>query len=328
MTIDIQKKLFEEIRRVYTGNQRDFVYHLATLMHISNDGVYRRLRGDTLLNLEDLRLLSSQYQVSIDRLLQVDTESLNVKIGGHSQQFDLKSFLQDIASHFEKNTNGQHSKIFFNAKEIPIFYYFRFPRLLAFKSFFWQTILDNKDSSEQTPWDQYQVLGLAEASALLNQYYSVESVEIWSDEVLDPTFKQILYLTDLGQLAPEEAFDLLEQLKQLLAGIEQECQSGLRNTGLPFEIYYNEVLIGDNTLILESKGSCRVFLPKDISRIIEIADPVYGEQAAYVFQKILRKSTPLFRSSERARGRFFRGLLKKIEKCEKKIHSLTLEEED
>jgi len=49
---------------------------VADLLNVSNDSAYRRIRGDTPLGLDEIQVLCIKYQVSLDQLLQIDTNTV------------------------------------------------------------------------------------------------------------------------------------------------------------------------------------------------------------------------------------------------------------
>lgn len=46
-----------------------FVDEVAELLNISNDSVYRRIRGKKTIGLDEIQVLCNKYQVSLDQLL-------------------------------------------------------------------------------------------------------------------------------------------------------------------------------------------------------------------------------------------------------------------
>ena len=64
---EIQNLFFESIRQRLPGHI-SLADELAEVLGISNDSAYRRLRGDKKLSVEEMRVLSRKYLVSIDSL--------------------------------------------------------------------------------------------------------------------------------------------------------------------------------------------------------------------------------------------------------------------
>ncbi|MCH2217247.1 MAG: hypothetical protein MK076_04070, partial [Flavobacteriales bacterium] len=148
----IQQELFEKIQTQYSGSKNQLVLELADVMAISKDGVYRRWRGDTLLTLEDLQKLSKRYPISVDTLLNSSPTHFMTEYNSNLD-FDLEKFLTDLKQRFQFLLSlDVPTQIYFNAKELPIFYLFHSPELLAFKSFFWQNTFCNDSLEEIDPF--------------------------------------------------------------------------------------------------------------------------------------------------------------------------------
>ena len=65
--IGIQTLFFESIRQRLPGHI-SLVNELSEVLGISYDSAYRRLRGDKKLSIEEMRMLSRKYRISIDSL--------------------------------------------------------------------------------------------------------------------------------------------------------------------------------------------------------------------------------------------------------------------
>ena len=119
------------------------VDEVAELLSISNDSAYRRIRGEKPIGLDEIQVLCNKYQVSLDQLLQIQTNT--VIFSGNKVDaviFDFKKYLQDVKDSLQLITTLQNPHIFYYNKDIPIFHYMQFPELCAFKFFFLETYLN------------------------------------------------------------------------------------------------------------------------------------------------------------------------------------------
>ena len=53
-----------------------FVDEVAELLNISNDSAYRRIRGEKPIGLDEVQLLCNKYQVSLDQLLHIESNTV------------------------------------------------------------------------------------------------------------------------------------------------------------------------------------------------------------------------------------------------------------
>ena len=70
---NIQSSFLNQVKLIVPP-QVSFVDELAELLNISRDSVYRRMRGETVLSLDEVKKICSHYNVSLDTLLSPNSE--------------------------------------------------------------------------------------------------------------------------------------------------------------------------------------------------------------------------------------------------------------
>src|SRR6185503_15552827 len=70
LTLDtsVQSLFFEQIRKRLSPHV-SFVDELAELLDISRDSAYRRMRGETVLSLDEVKKLSVRFKISVDSII-------------------------------------------------------------------------------------------------------------------------------------------------------------------------------------------------------------------------------------------------------------------
>jgi hypothetical protein len=325
LTQQIQQELFEKMLTQYSGSKNQLVLELSDVMAISKDGVYRRWRGDTLLTLEDLQKLTKQYRISVDTLLNSSPTHFMTEYNSNLD-FDLEKFLNDLKQRLQFLLSLEvPTQIYFNAKELPIFYLFFSPELLAFKSFFWQNTFCN-DSIEDI--GTFQLDSLSETCTQLSQevydlYNSVESIELWSQEIFSATLKQIKYYYDTDVVNQADALHLLDCVENLTQILEQFTSAGMKgNNGkdkASVTIYFNEVLIGNNTVIVKNEHALQTYISENILTTIVVDQKDFCRHSFDTFLNITKKSTIISGTSEKNRKKFFRNIKAEIERYRNKI---------
>src|SRR5260221_12651987 len=135
----IQTSFLEQIKQRISANL-SLADELAEALNLSRDSAYRRIRGETVLSLDEVKTLCNRYGISLDALLSPTSEMISFRhqaVDHSSFTFEhwLKSMLEKlemIAAFPEKE-----KEIVYYAKDMPVFYYFTMPELSAFKMFFW-----------------------------------------------------------------------------------------------------------------------------------------------------------------------------------------------
>lgn len=115
MEVNHTQQLFFNHIRSKLPSHLSFVDEVAELLNISNDSAYRRIRGEKPLGLDEVQVLCDKYQVSLDQLLRIKTDTVIFtydKIDHLS--FGLNKYLQFVA-----NSLG-----LFNVLQNPQMYFF------------------------------------------------------------------------------------------------------------------------------------------------------------------------------------------------------------
>lgn len=309
-----QVVLFEGLIEKH-GDKNKFVATLCEILSISRDGVYRRLRGETPLTIDDLELLSREFYFSVDEMLQENSPALLTRYESF-QQFEWEKFLSQVKYNFQHQLDQGPFTIYYNAKEIPIFYLFQFPELMAFKCYFWDyTFFADKKLPPFNP-NSLQISEKQLSAELQEIYGRIPSNELWGKEIFSATLKQIVYFYEIEELDRNQSKLLMEKMMELLEFLNDIATEGIKTwTKEPAEIniYFNELLIGDNTLVAENENGLRAYLSQNIISSVIVDDPAYCQQTLKTFKTIAKKSTLISNTSEKNRKKFFKQLRNEIQ---------------
>jgi hypothetical protein len=91
MDRDLQKDLFVLIKESLPSHI-SLVDSIGDLLDISYDSVYRRIRGEKQLTLNELKKICSHYQLSLDQLFELKNETVLFdapQMNGLSSLFDV-----------------------------------------------------------------------------------------------------------------------------------------------------------------------------------------------------------------------------------------------
>lgn len=326
MTYDtnVQPLFFQHIKGILPSHL-SLVDEIAELLHISNDSAYRRIRGEKAISFEELRTLCVHFKVSLDQLLHLDTDTVlfEGKFIEHTG-FDIDSYLRGLLKLLQYTSSFERNEIWCMAKDIPIFHFFNFVELAAFKVFFWmKTILQYPQYVKK----RFVVEEIAPSTIqlcmrLIEAYNKIPSQEIWNIEGLHATIQQVEYCRDTKVFASgqdlEMVYDrLLKSLDHIEAQAEQGCKFPIDAKqpaqGTAYKFYINEFLIGDNTYLVHHNDSRMVLLNHSALNTIQTKDRYFAERTEVHFQNMIRRSTQISAVGERERSRFFNSWREKIE---------------
>lgn len=322
----IQQALFAQIKNKLPGHL-SVAEEVATLLRVSNDSAYRRIRGEKMLTLDELAILCNTYPVSIDELLHLQNNSI-IFNGQQTDftQFELEQHLTFILQQLQHLNSFTDASMYYLAKDVPVFHYFHFPQLAAFKFYAWlKTILHN------TTYNNRKFI-LAEAvnerwqqlsQQIIQTYTHIPCHEIWSVETINSTLRQIEYCREALLFEDETTIQLLySQLLQLINHIEEQAANGQKfmpdsqtvSTGAAFQLYYNGALLGDNSILMQLNSSRKVFINHAILNYINTSNDQFCNYTFDAIQTIIKKSTLVSVVGEKDRSKFFNVLRNKVQK--------------
>lgn len=325
----LQQELFEHIRSMLPANL-SLVEEISTLLRISHDSAYRRIRGEKSISFAELQTLSTHYRISMDSILKIDSRS-SVFYGNwlRAKGFNFKSYLTGLLEHTQRIEQATHKMIFFEAKDFMAYEYLPFPELCAFKYFFWIKSIINHPAYTNTSFEQHD-LGevLTEMRAhLLKAYLRIPGTEVWGADSINSTLHQIAYYEKIGAFRKQETAEILyEQLSAMLERLKLQAEFGeklgtdnKKCGGAPYKIYYNEAYQGNNTTLIEADGHHTVFVNHCVVNMILTHDHDFSNSTHDYFEETISRSVSLNGKNNPECDRVFSEMQQKVQSAQLKV---------
>lgn len=319
---EIQVQFFDWLKANSEADQ--LVPTLEDLLCTSRDSVYRRMRGETLLTFNEISKISKHFNISVDRYLNLTSETVLFQSRVIGEKFTFVDYLHSINDNLGMIRKFARHEMSYLAKDIPIFYYFQYPELTEFKLFFWMktTIGDSSlDSSRFHPGVIDKSL-LELCHSIWRQFEKVPSVEIWSNETVNVTLSQVNYYLESELITEETAQKVLSDFMGMIQHLRLQAKHGRKFTqgtdpsqsvvNSKFNLYFNEVEIGDNTILFKMDDQKMVFKPFNMLNTISTTDARFCQLTEDHISRVITKSTPLSSTSEKERNRFFNRMEEKV----------------
>jgi hypothetical protein len=301
-----------------------FVDDVAEVLKISNDSAYRRIRGEKPIAFEEIKKLCLKYHISLDQLLQLDSESIvfSGKVADPNN-FNFEKYLQDFLHQHEIINSFEQKELLILPKDVPIYHYYNFPELAAFKYFFWmKTILHYPDYSKSV--FNASMMGenlINTGEKILAAYNKIPSTEIWNVENVNTTLRQIEYYQASDVFESKEDIEkIYDCLERSIDHVELQAEAGYKisqpgngpQQGAPLNLYINDFILGDNTFLPILNGKKMVFLVHTFLNYMNTKDAAFAEYTYQHFQNILHKSTLISVFGEKDRRIFFNRIRRNI----------------
>lgn len=298
---------------------------VATALQVSVDSAYRRIRGEKLLDFDEISLLCRYFNVSLDEFLCLDTNSILFQSSSKRSQEDaMMHWLEDLYGqlHFINSHPKRH--LYFLINDLPPFHHFYHPLLASFKIFFWiRSIfpLGQLDQEKFSLTKNYLEPYEAMVQKIVRAYTKVPSTELWNKDALNTTLRQIETYHDMGLMADKDTsrqvyasllavIDHLE--KMAFQGTKSVLGQGDALESATYTLYLNDIVSGDNTVMAEIGEAKITYLNHSVLYFVGSKDRDFNESTFSNMENLIKKSSLLSGSGEKERTLVFNKLRKKV----------------
>jgi len=323
-TPNLQQILFQQIKAKLPENL-SFVHEVSELLGISYDSAYRRIRGEKELSMEELYKLSLRFDVSLDALLGIQAGNVVFrKFSLTTGQYYIKDWLSTILADIRRIHQAKDKEIIYAAKDPPIFHYFHFPEIAAFKFFFWEkTIFDfpeYEDSKFRLDDINADIVDIG--NNIIRSAIKVPTVEIWNEDTFRILMRQIEFYWISGYFAKrDDMLNLVDKMEKWVRHIQKQAELGFKfhygqpPEGIPnsFMMYENEVVLNDNTIFVRMGENVITYLTFNQISLLVTTDPSFCNSIEQYMHGLMKKANLISASNEKERNRFFNKLLYTIE---------------
>jgi hypothetical protein len=320
---DLQKELFVLIKNNLPSHI-SLVDAIADLLNISYDSVYRRMRGEKPITLNELRVLCEHFHLSLDRVLQFKNETVVFNAPGiNGSNPDFREYLQGVLKQMKYFNSFEKREMLYQCKDAPFFYFYLFPEIGAFKTFCWvKTVLNHPEYRDKTfsfsefPFEDCNQLG----KQIIKEYSILPSTELWNLESFNSSLNQLEYYRDAGLFkSPGDFSDVLHSFEKMLDHIQEQTQAGVKfmpgadiTNKSSFKFYVNEIILGNNSFILDLEGERLCIITFNALDYMLTKDVRFSKKLFDGFSTLVSSSTLISGTGEKERNKFFRVQREKI----------------
>ncbi len=328
---DLQIKLFQFIKSKMNDGE-SAPDKIAALLDTSTDSAYRRMRGEKQLSFEELVKLCTEYKVSLDQVLEIQTGSF--QFSGNlldEKGYRYDDYLKGMMHTMAYFSSTEKKEFYFLCKDIPIFYHWQYREFACFKYFFWMSILVYfpEFRNRKVNMNDYTDEVWQNGQQILEYYNHMDSFEVWNLESFNSTLHQVDYFRDGNRFESNEDILLIyEGIQELLDHLEEQARLGYKfNRNDPqkkpmgkYQMYVNDIVLLDNTMFIKQDHYKMVVMPHAGFNYMMSRDIRFCENMDHYIQNLLSRSTLVSKTSEKERGRFFRILRERIDRRKEKLN--------
>lgn len=330
MQADCQKKIFEIIKREIQG--KDSLGNVVgEILSLSQDAVYRRYRGETHLTIFELRKLCKHYNISVDSLFEIN-ENKVVFDFQPLKEYDcsMDHYLKSMRTALMALEGQKNPELTILVNNTPVIQLLNFGHLVRFKLFFWaKTYLKVPEYKDKKfKYEKISPESLNTGYESLKLYNSVPSREVYDFELLRGFAREIYYYYEAQQFEdPNYAIYMFELLHRFVDHLHAQAKVGKKFTsnmepsltGGEFEMYLNETLNGNTTILYATEDYEGVYLGHNLLNFLHTSDQNYISDTKSVLHKQMANSSLISVVNEKQRNSFFSKLKLMIDSYKKKV---------
>jgi hypothetical protein len=318
----VQLRFFEKLKQTVPPNV-SLANDIADVLEISADGAYRRMRGESILSLDEMVKLCKHYRISLDFLAGTDDSTATFhfkKMISDEKGFD--EYIQNILSNLQKIKASDPKNIIYAAGDLPFFTQFSSPEYSAFKIFFWQRAVLNLPSFEGKKFSASDIKPeIAEMCKKISEtYMQIPSTEIWHQDTVNSNLNLVEFAWESGMFASkDDALLMCKKLAWLLELVEKQAEKSSKfseegkwaqNEG-NYTLYQSDFVLV-NHIFVNANGTKAVYLTHNTFNSMSTTNSVFCNETEEWLKNLIRKSTRISGVGEKQRHKFFKISQEKV----------------
>ena len=311
-----QESLLKAIRSKVSTSV-SLIDEIAAILEISYDASHRRISQKSKFSIDEAIKLANHFNISLDNLFSKKEKVIVEKTIEIETLKDMLQYFKSSAEQVEILTKNPETILYYSAKDIPLFYFMEGTILSKFKAFVWLNLLNT--NQKKVSFENFVIEeSFTEFMQKLKKAYENTVVnEIWNDTTINSSLQQILYFYEAGLLDIKSANALCKDLKRIIGLIQEKCNKPDTN----FAIYYNELILLNNNMLIETDEKLTMFVPYTLLGYFITDHDESCKNVHQFFKQQIINSKPLGQSGIKEQNLFFNRAIRKIDYYLEKINS-------
>ncbi len=324
-----QQEIFIGLLKRNVPSNINLAEDMGQVLQISSDSAYRRIRCETALTLDETVKLCNHFDIPLDVLNHSTPNSISFKIHKLSNHIDsFIDYLEALGSDIGNLTKYENGEIIYAAEDLPVFYSFFFKELARFKLGYWNKSIQNVEELQGTYVEDLQIPAewQEKVQAIVSNFLQVNSIEIWNEDTLKSTLRQVKFYWEAGFFKDIITFkNVCNDLIALITKVQKQTEINQKldisgaSTGANFTFYQCDLMIGNNTVLASSENFKTTFIGYNSFNFMNTQNSFFNQQNQTWLDNLISKSILMSGVAEKLRNQFFKAQIKKIEMLMDKI---------
>lgn len=326
----LQVKFFEKLKDGLPGNI-GLVNLLADLLQISTDGAYRRIRGESGLTMDELFRVCKEFNISPEAIVADSSSHATFSFTPLSmKERQFEGYFTGLYEQTKKIATIPGHHLYFTAEETPIFHFFNYPALTAFKIYYWNKCVLNAQEYADKKLEPATVdpAMVEVAKKLYDEYNKVACTEIWSEKTIVGILKQFEYVLETSNfIRREDAENVLGEIESMVAHLRKCAELGYKfdpslashQPAAAYTMYQLDILMGNITVYVKAGEFRQVYIAFHSFNTLSTFHPVLATETENWLNIMMKRATLISGTAEKQREKFFAAVGKEIRKTREKL---------
>ncbi|MBC7862238.1 MAG: hypothetical protein IAF38_04635, partial [Bacteroidia bacterium] len=271
-----------------------------------------------------------KYSISIDSVFSSkgDTVTFNyTNLTESCEQFD--KYIGGIYQTIKKVSSFDKKKMTYAAEEVPIFHSLNNELLSAFKCFYWQRSVMNVPELQN---EKFEVSVISKeliqtGKKIFDIYASIPSLEIWTEDTILTSLKQVEFYWESGAFKQrEDAVLCILEIKKMAEWLQKCAERENKDfdgnsPNASFALYNSDLVIGTNCIHINTGDYNFSYISFNSMNSLRTGNQVFCSEIEHWMRNLIKKSTLISGTAEKQRYRFFNSVYKNIDASLDRIKS-------
>ena len=155
-------------------------------------------------------------------------------------------------------------------------------------------------------------------------YSEVPTTEVWTEETIESTVKQIKFFWESGLFEKRsDVIRVIDDLESLIRNLHKQCDLGLKIkpggsvSDTPFTCYASDLMIGNNCVQVKTNSVNAGFIGYNTFNFMSTTNLEFTCNNDFWMKNLISKSTQISRTAEKTRNQFMKVLANKVDDLSK-----------
>jgi hypothetical protein len=305
-------------------------------LNLSRDSAYRRVRGETSLSPDEIKILCTKYDISFDKIMGIEGQTVTFQYNPiNKRDYTIGGYMAGVNFGFTRLSSQRTATLYLSNLDITVFQLLNFPDLIRLKLLYFAKIYIKAPKYQDVKFSIGWKGDLSDELILdsLQKYTKIQSVEVIGIDAGKGLIREIVTFYEAGHIeSKEDCIALLDQVGKCFDHVEDQMKISKKYIyGYPipasenkYEINLTNTYLQDNTFLADTNAYRMLYITHNMINYLYTHDTDYVNHSFRVFQNLIQNCSALHGEHAKKRKLYFEGLHAVLDKAKTRIEGVDL----